>query len=58
MMVKHTNLNQYLYFIKNKDMIKYILNKIKSIGIIHKTPMKVHDGELTITKKGKVKSKK
>ena len=39
-------------------MIKYILNKIKSFGIIHKTLMKVHDGGLRITKKGKVKSKK
>ncbi len=39
-------------------MIRYILNKIKSTGIIHNTLMKVNNGELRITKKGKIKKKK
>jgi len=39
-------------------MIKYILGKFKSIGMIHKTLMRVHNGELRITKKGNVKKKK
>ena len=39
-------------------MIKYILNKIKMIGVIQNTLMRVHDGELRITKKGKVKKSK
>lgn len=39
-------------------MIRYILNKIKSTGIIHNTLMKVSNGELRITKKGNVKKNK
>ena len=35
-----------------------ILDKIKSLAIIHKTLMKVNDGELRITKKGNVKKNK
>lgn len=39
-------------------MIKYILNKFKSLGSAHKTLMRVNNGELRITKKGNVKKKK
>ncbi len=39
-------------------MIKLILEKFKSLGAAHKTLMRVNNGELRITKKGKVKKKK
>ena len=43
---------------KMMKIVKRILDKIKSIGVTHKTLMRVNNGELRITKKGKVKKKK
>lgn len=39
-------------------MFKFILKKFKSMGATHNTLMRVMNGELRITKKGKVKKKK
>ena len=43
---------------KMMKIVKRILDKIKSIGVAHKTLMRVNNGELRITKKGKVKKRK
>jgi len=43
---------------KMMKIIKRILGKLKSLGAAHKTLMRVNNGELRITKKGKVKNKK